>query len=50
MKEAFARLIHKAQADLQVRDDVDPVELLGVVAALPAGLRCSMLETEDDYR
>jgi AcrR family transcriptional regulator len=39
MKEAFARLIHKAQADQQVRDDVDPVELLGVVAALPAGLR-----------
>lgn len=39
MKEAFARLIRKAQADQQVRDDVDPVELLGVVAALPAGLR-----------
>jgi AcrR family transcriptional regulator len=39
MKEAFSRLISRAQAEHQIRAEVDPIELLGVVAALPATMR-----------
>jgi AcrR family transcriptional regulator len=39
MKGAFADLIRRAQADGEIRVDIEPIELLGVVAALPSNVR-----------
>jgi AcrR family transcriptional regulator len=39
MKEAFAKLVRRAQASGAIRAEVDPVELLSVVAALPQTVR-----------